>query len=87
MSVSYIYFRVFEKSHIFPGPRTFYGKHCIMLLTKFKCITGMAGMFWPLCAQGTDTEESGVRGGGGGRGMLLLNREKIDAEKNEPFIH
>ncbi len=24
----------------------------------------MAGMFWPLRTQGTDTEESGVKGGG-----------------------
>jgi hypothetical protein len=27
----------------------------------------MADMCWPLRTQGTDTEESGVRGGGGGR--------------------
>jgi hypothetical protein len=26
--VRMMYFRVFEKSHIFPGPRTFYGGHC-----------------------------------------------------------
>jgi hypothetical protein len=30
-------------------------------------------MFWPLHTQGTDTEESGVRCGGG---MLLLPRQR-----------
>jgi hypothetical protein len=45
-------------------------------------------MFWPLRTQGTDTEESGVRGGGGGvERCCCPNREKISAKKMQPFIH
>jgi hypothetical protein len=46
-------------------------------------------MFWPLRTQGTDTEESGVRGGvgGGEEGCCCPNREKIGAEKLRPIIH
>jgi hypothetical protein len=40
----------------------------------------MAGMFWPLCIQGTDTEESGVRGEGG-RGDAAAQTERKLAQK------
>jgi hypothetical protein len=43
-------------------------------------------MFWLLRTQGTDTEESGVRGGGE-EGCYCPKREKIGAEKTWPFIH
>jgi hypothetical protein len=36
----------------------------------------MAGMFWPLRTQGIDTEESGVRGGGGGRRDAAAQTER-----------
>jgi hypothetical protein len=36
--------------------------------TYFNYGLDMAGMFWSLHTQGTDTEESGVRGWGGGGG-------------------
>jgi hypothetical protein len=41
---------------------------------------------WPLHMQGTVTEESGVRDGGE-EGCYCPNREKIGAEKMQPFIH
>ncbi len=39
----------------------------------------MAGMFWPLHMQSTDTEESGVRGGE----MLLPKQRENQRGKNE----
>jgi hypothetical protein len=43
----------------------------------------MAGMFWPLRTQGTDTEESRVRGGEGrGGGMLLPRQRENQSGKN-----
>ncbi len=42
----------------------------------------MAGMFWPLRMQGTDTEESRVRGGVGGGGMLLPRQRENQSGKN-----
>ncbi len=38
-------------------------------------------MFWPLHTQGTDTEESGVRGGGEG-GILQRKQRENWYEKN-----
>jgi hypothetical protein len=47
---------------------------------------GMAGMFQHLCRQRTDTEESGV-GGGGRMDAAAPNRNKIGVEKTRLFIH
>jgi hypothetical protein len=41
----------------------------------------MAGMFWPLCMQDTDTEESGVRGGGGSRYAAAQTERKSARKK------
>jgi hypothetical protein len=39
-------------------------------------------MFWPLHMQGTDSEESGVRIGGGGGGILLTRQRENQRGKN-----
>jgi hypothetical protein len=41
----------------------------------------MAGMFWPLRMQGTDTKESGVRGGGGRRDAAAQTERKLAGKK------
>jgi hypothetical protein len=44
----------------------------------------MVDMFWPLCVQGTITEDSGLCGGG--KSAAVHTREKIVAEKSQLFI-
>ncbi len=47
---------------------------------------GMTGMFWLLAKQGTETEESELRGGGWEL-MLLPKQRENRREKMWPFIH
>jgi hypothetical protein len=46
----------------------------------------MAGMFWPLRMQGTDTEESVVRGEGGGGMLLPEQRENWCGKKAAIYL-
>jgi hypothetical protein len=50
-----------------------------------KCSLSMADLFWPLCTQGTDTEENRIRGGGRSDDTVQTIR-KIIAAKTRLFI-